>query len=83
MKRSFRSNRRSRPEKEGVENGEVEKEREQLQQEEEKEDEESDMNGDEEEAGIEAFTLDRFIDFSQSIAAETRMMNKLLRDQFK
>lgn len=47
-----------------------------MQQEEEKVDEESDMDGDEEEAGVEEFTPDRFSDFSQSIAAEVRVNNK-------
>lgn len=77
MKTSFRSNRRSRPEKEGAENAEVEKtESEELQQDEEKVDEELDMDGEEEEAGVEEFTLDRFEYFSQSIAAKARMNNK-------
>lgn len=67
---SFRLNRRSSPEKEGAENWEAEKmEREELQQEEE-EDEESGKSEDEEEAGVEKFTLVRFSDLSQSIAAE-------------
>lgn len=64
----FRSDRRSRPEKEGAENWE-----------EDKVDEESDMDGDKEEAGVEELTLDRFSDFSQSIAAGARIHNKSTR----
>lgn len=65
----FRSDRRSRPEKEGAENGE----------EEEKVDEESDMGGDKEDAGVEGLTLDRFSDFAKSIAAGARIHNKSTR----
>ncbi len=40
-------------------------------------DAETGMDGEEEEAGEEEFTSDRFSDFSQSIAAEARMNNNL------
>lgn len=37
---------------------------------------ESDVVGDDEEAAVEEFTLDRFNDFSQSIAARSTLNNK-------
>lgn len=78
MKSSLRSNRRSRPEKEGAESWEVERKgREELQQEEGKEGEESDMAGTGEgKVGVEEFTLGVFSDFSHSITAEIRIKKK-------
>jgi len=80
MKTNFRSESRSRPEKDGTENGEVEKTgREELQQDEEKVKEESDVDGDDEEDGVEEFTRDRLAACCQSIAAGATMNNKLLQ----
>lgn len=74
MKMSFRSSRRSSPEKAGAENGEVEKRgREEFQREEGKD---SNMDGVEGETEEEEFTLELYSESAQSIAARnTEQMN--------